>query len=94
MGRLDDISLQDLQNQLEQTDGEKSTKRVLTAIARKQGDTLERLAERHNVCEKTIRNWLDRFAGVVSVTFAHRGGTFRSSDLRIQDVSKGLGRCQ
>lgn len=29
MGRLDDITLQDLQNQLEQTDGEKTTKRVL-----------------------------------------------------------------
>jgi transposase len=62
MGRLDDITLQDLQNQLEQTNGKVPTKRVLAAIARKQGDTIATLADRHNVCKKTIRNWLDRFA--------------------------------
>jgi transposase len=62
MGRLDDITLEELQTQLGQTEGEVPTNRVLAATARKQGDTLETLAERHNVCEKTIRNWLDRFA--------------------------------
>lgn len=39
-----------------------STQRVLAAIGRKQGATLDKLAMRHNVAEKTIRNWLDRFA--------------------------------
>lgn len=62
MNRLDDITLSDLQNQLEQTNGKVPIQRVLAAIGRKQGDTLGKLAEQHNVCEKTIRNWLDRFA--------------------------------
>lgn len=62
MGRLDDVSLDDLHEQLEQTDGNVPTQRVLAAIGRKQGATLDELAERHNVAEKTVRNWLDRFA--------------------------------
>ena len=62
MGRLDDITLEDLHKVREQTDGEKPRERVLAAIGRKQGDTLPQLAERHDVVEKTIRNWLDRFA--------------------------------
>lgn len=62
MGRLDDITLQDPQNQLESTDRKMPTKRVLAAMGRKQGNTLEILADRHNVCEKTIRNGVDRFA--------------------------------
>jgi uncharacterized FAD-dependent dehydrogenase len=62
MGRLDDITLEDLQNQLEQTEGKVPTERVLAAIGRKQGDTLQTLADRHNVWKKTIQNWLDRFA--------------------------------
>ncbi|EMA54814.1 winged helix-turn-helix domain-containing protein [Halococcus salifodinae] len=62
MGRLDDITLEELHRVREQTDGEKPRERVLAAIGRKQGDTLPRLAERHGVVEKTIRNWLDRFA--------------------------------
>jgi transposase len=62
MGRLDDITLEELQEVRAQTDGEKPRERVLAAIGRKQGDTLPRLAERHGVVEKTIRNWLDRFA--------------------------------
>jgi transposase len=62
MGRLDDITLEELQELREQTRGEIPRERVLAAIGRKQGDTLGRLAERHGVVEKTIRNWLDRFA--------------------------------
>jgi len=62
MGRLDDVTLEELQELREQTRGEIPRERVLAAIGRKQGDTLERLAERHGVVEKTVRNWLDRFA--------------------------------
>jgi transposase len=62
MGRLDDITLEELQELREQTEGEIPRERVLAAIGRKQGDELETLAERHGVVEKTIRNWLDRFA--------------------------------
>lgn len=61
MGRLDNLSLEELHSQLEQTEGNTPTQRVLAAIGRKQGDKLDTLAERHNVAEKTIRNWLARF---------------------------------
>jgi transposase-like protein len=61
MGRLDDISLEELQELREQTDGEIPREQVLAAIGRKQGDEIETLAERHGVVEKTLRNWLDRF---------------------------------
>lgn len=61
MGRLDDVTLEELQQLREETSGEIPRERVLAAIGRKQGDTLGRLAERHGVVEKTIRNWLDRF---------------------------------
>ena len=62
MSRLDGITLEELQKLREQTEGEIPRERVLAAIGRKQGDELDRLAERHGVVEKTIRNWLDRFA--------------------------------
>jgi transposase len=62
MGRLDEITIDELHEKLAQTEGNKATQRVLAAIGRKQGATLNELAERHNVAEKTIRNWLDRFA--------------------------------
>lgn len=61
MGRLDERTLEELQELKDRTDGETPQERVLAAIARKQGDTIDRLAERHGVAEKTIRNWLDRF---------------------------------
>lgn len=62
MGRLDEITLEDLHEVREQADGGKPRERVLAAIGRKQGDQIDRLAERHGVVKKTIRNWLDRFA--------------------------------
>jgi len=71
MGRLDDITLEELQELREQTEGEIPRERVLAAIGRKQGDELETLAERHDVVEKTIRNWLDRFACNVSTISNH-----------------------
>ena len=62
MGRLDDITLEELQELREQAEGKIPREQVLAAIDRKQGDELETLAERHGVVEKTIRNWLDWFA--------------------------------
>jgi len=61
MGRLDDITLEELHELREQTEGAVPRERVLAAIGRKQGDKIDTLAERHGVVEKTIRNWLDRF---------------------------------
>jgi len=62
MRRLENITLEELQKLRDQTDGEIPRERVLAAIGRKQGDSLRTLAERHGVVEKSIRNWLDRFA--------------------------------
>jgi len=61
MDRLEDISLSELSDLKESVDGGIPQERILAAIGRKQGDTLDRLAERHGVVEKTIRNWLSRF---------------------------------
>lgn len=61
MGRLGDISVEALREQLKETEEKVPAQRLLTAIARKQGDTIAELAERHGVTEKTIQNWLDRF---------------------------------
>ena len=61
MGRLDDITLEELHEVREQTEGGIPRERVLAAIGRKQGDYIDTLAERHDVAEKTIHNWLDRF---------------------------------
>lgn len=58
MGRLDDVTLEELQRLREQTERTIPRERVLAAIGRKQGDELETLAKRHSVVEKTIRNWL------------------------------------
>jgi transposase len=61
MGRLDDVELHELHELLDQIERKKPAQRVLAAIGRKQGANLDELAEQHNVAEKTIRNWLDRF---------------------------------
>lgn len=62
MGRLDNIEMRELHQLLDEVEGKKPAQRVLAAIGRKQGAKLDELAERHNAAEKTIRNWLDRFA--------------------------------
>lgn len=62
MGRLDDITLEELHELREKVEGDVPRDRVLAAIARKQGDEIQRLAERYDVWPKTISNWLDRFA--------------------------------
>jgi transposase len=61
MERLEHVSLEELRDQLKETDEKVPAQRLLAAIGRKQGDTLATLAERHDVTEKTIQNWLDRF---------------------------------
>ena len=63
MGRLNNITLEELHEVREQTEGEKPRERVLAAIGRKQGAQIDTLAERHGIVEKTIRNWLDRLLG-------------------------------
>lgn len=61
MARLESVTFDELRRQLAKTSEKKPAQRILTAIAYKQGDSKEALAERHDVCLKTIYNWLDRF---------------------------------
>jgi transposase len=61
MGQLDDITLEELHELREKVEGDVPRGRVFAAIARKQGDEIQRIAERHDVWPKTISNWLDRF---------------------------------
>lgn len=61
MVRLDEVPIEDLWRLLDQIDEGVPTQRVLAAIAAKQGDSTSRLADRHNVSQQTIRNWLSRF---------------------------------
>ena len=44
MGRLDDITLEELQEIKERTDEGKPRERIIAAIGRKQGDEIETLA--------------------------------------------------
>lgn len=61
MKRLDGITIDDLWTQLAETEGKKPVQRVSTAIRYKQGESVEKLADRYGVCQKTVYNWLDRF---------------------------------
>ena len=61
MDRLADVTMEELQELREKTEGEIPRERVLAAIGRKQGDQIDTLAERHGVVERTILYWLDRF---------------------------------
>jgi transposase len=61
MVRLEDISKETLWQLLDDIDVSVPTQRVLAAIATKQGASTSRLADRHDVSQQTIRNWLDRF---------------------------------
>jgi transposase len=58
---LDDVPKADLWKLLDDLDGTVPTQRLLAAVAYKQGESTAHLADRHNVSQQTIRNWLDRF---------------------------------
>lgn len=60
MDHLDDISIEELQDALDNVDGKKPTKRLLAAIAYKNGVTQTELAEWYDVERKTIYSWLKR----------------------------------
>ena len=58
MNHLDEISVEELQNALD--DEKKPTRRLLAAIAYKKDVTQTKLAEWHGVQRRTIYNWLQR----------------------------------
>ena len=81
MDHLDEISVEELQDALENVEGNKPTQRLLAAIAYKNGMTQTELAEWNNVQRRTIYSWLERLdtdeALEQAVTDAHRSGRKR-----------------
>lgn len=61
MDYLDEISVEELQDALDDVDGNKPTQRLLAAIAYKNGVTQTELAEWYDTNRRTIYNWLMRF---------------------------------
>ena len=81
MDHLDEISVEELHDALDNVEGRKPTQRLLAAIAYKNGVTQTELAEWHNTGRRTIYSWLKRLDTDESleqaVTDAHRSGRKR-----------------
>ncbi|UHQ98989.1 IS630 family transposase (plasmid) [Natrinema zhouii] len=81
MDHLDEISVEELQDALDNVEGNKPTQRLLAAIAYKNGVTQTELAEWHDTGRRTIYSWLKRLDTDESleqaVTDAHRSGRKR-----------------
>jgi transposase len=81
MEHLDEISVEELQDALDNVEGNKPTQRLLAAIAYKNGVTQTELAEWYDVQRRTIYSWLKRLDTDESleqaVTDAHRSGRKR-----------------
>ena len=60
MNHLDEISVEELQDTLDNVDGKKPTQRLLAAIAYKNGVTQTELAQWYDVQRRTIYSWLKR----------------------------------
>jgi len=79
--QLNEISVEELQEALDNVDGNKPTQRLLAAIAYKNGVTQTELAEWYDTERKTIYNWLNRLDTdeplEQAVTDAHRSGRKR-----------------
>jgi transposase len=60
VNHLDEISVEELQDALDNVDGTKPTQRLLAAIAYKNGVTQTELAEWYGVQRRTIHSWLNR----------------------------------
>lgn len=60
MDHLDEISIEELQDVLDSVDRKKPTKRLLAAIAYKNGVSQTELAEWYDVQRRTIYSWLKR----------------------------------
>jgi len=78
---LDEISVEELQDALDNVDGKKPTQRLLAAIAYKNGVSQTELAEWYDVQRRTIYSWLKRLDTDESleqaVSDAHRSGRNR-----------------
>jgi transposase len=78
---LDGISVEELQDALDNVEGKKPTERLLAAIAYKNGITQTELSEWYDVQRRTIYSWLKRLDTDKSlqqaVTDDHRSGRNR-----------------
>jgi|GEM_PF-410490 len=81
MDHLDEISVEELQDALDNVEGNKPTQRLLAAIAYKNGVTQTELAEWHDTGRRTIYSWLMRLDTdeplEQAVSDAHRSGRKR-----------------
>jgi len=81
MDHLDEISIEELHDALDNVEGKKPTQRLLAAIAYKNGVTQTELAEWYDTGRRTIYSWLKRLDTDESleqaVTDAHRSGRKR-----------------
>ncbi len=83
MDHLDEVSVADLQNALDNVEGKKMKQRLLAAIADKNGVTQAGLSTWYDIQRRTIDSWLKRLVNVESlgqaVTDAHRSGKNENS---------------
>ncbi len=81
MDHLDEFSIEELQDALDNVEGNKPTQRLLAAIAYKNGVTQTELAEWHDTGRRTIYSWLMRLDTdeplEQAVSDAHRSGRKR-----------------
>ncbi|MCO8243645.1 MULTISPECIES: helix-turn-helix domain-containing protein [unclassified Haladaptatus] len=61
MAQLEDVSTAALREALQDADDATTTKRIMVAIAYKQGVSQTELADWYGLSRKTIYNWLQRF---------------------------------
>lgn len=61
MGKLDDVATDRLREQLTETADAKPAKRVMVALAYKDGVDVTTLSDRYGIPESTVYAWLDRF---------------------------------
>ena len=81
MKHLDEITIEELQDTLDNVDGKRPTQRLLAAIAYKNGVSQTELSEWYGVQRRTIYNWLARLDTDEplehAVTDDHRSGRNR-----------------
>lgn len=60
-GKLGDLSTEALQEALGAAEDPKATKRLMIALAYKDGVSVEELTDRYGLSRSTVYSWLDRF---------------------------------
>lgn len=61
MGKLEGVTAERLRNHLHKAESQKAVKRLMVALAYKDGVAVDTLNERYDIPTSTIYYWLDRF---------------------------------